>query len=67
MAIGNVMEKGNLIYAYDEKNKQLFAKPFNSKNGAKLMGYTNSTVNIKKGNLVYTYDEKGKQISARPA
>jgi hypothetical protein len=50
-----------------EKNKQLFAKPFNSKNGDKLMGYTNSTVNIKKGNLVYTYDEKGKQISARPA
>ena len=35
MAIGNVMEKGNLIYAYDEKNKQLFAKPFNSKNGDK--------------------------------
>ena len=67
MAIGNVLEKGNLIYVYDEKDKQLFAKPFNSKNGDKLMGYTNSTVNIKKGNLVYTYDEKGKQINARPA
>jgi hypothetical protein len=62
MAIGNAVEKGLLVYVYDEKGRQLYTK-----SGDGLKGYTSSTVNIKLGILIYTYDEKGRQISTTSA
>ena len=62
MAIGLVKEKGNFFYVYDEKGKQLYAKPANS---SQLVGYTSGTVSIQKGGFIYIYYEKGKQVSAK--
>lgn len=49
MAIGSVMEKGSQIIAYDEHNRQLFAKFKGQKPGDGLKGYTGSTVSIQNG------------------
>jgi hypothetical protein len=65
MAIGSVMEKSSQIIAYDEHNRQLFAKFKGQKPGDGLKGYTGSTVSIQNGSQLLTYDEKGHQISAR--
>ncbi len=66
MPIGNAVERGSLVYVYDEKARQLFAKPKGSRPGDGLKGYTGGTVNIQQGSLIYTYDEKGRQISTTP-
>jgi hypothetical protein len=60
MAIASALQRGNVIYAYDEKGRQIFAKP-----GDALVGYTGSSVSIRKGNTVYTYNERGGQIMAK--
>jgi hypothetical protein len=67
MAIGNAVEKGPLVYVYDEKGRQIFAKSRGNRPDDGLKGYTSATVNIKIGNLILTYDEKGRQISATSA
>ncbi len=67
MAIGNAVEKGFLVYVYDEKGRQLFSKTKGSQPGDGLKGYTSSTVNIRNGFLIYTYDERGRQISSTSA
>lgn len=59
MAIGNAIQKGNIVYVYNEKNMQIFSQL------GTLLGYTNSNINIKRGNAVYTYDANGRQIGAR--
>lgn len=68
MAIGNAVQRGNLVYIYDEKGRQISAvSAGNSAKGDGLTGYTGSTVNVRRGNLIYTYNEKGRQISATSA
>ena len=67
MSIGNAVEKGSLIYVYDEHGRQLFARSKGSHPGDGLKGYTSNTVNIQNGSLIYTYDAKGRQISATSA
>jgi len=57
MAISVAVQKGSIVYVYDERNHQLFTK-----NGT-LQGYTSSSVTVKIGSLLYTYDEKARQIS----
>lgn len=59
--ISVAIQKGNLVYAYDEKNHQVFSRL------GTLYGYTSGSVSIKKGDMVYTYDEKGHQISSHLA
>lgn len=67
MAIGNAIEKGPLVYVYDEKGHQIFTKAAGSGPNDGLKGYTSSTVNIRKGPLIYTYDEKGRQVGTKSA
>lgn len=67
MAIGNAVQRGNTVYVYDEKNRQLFSKSAGVSKDGGLKGYTNSTVNISNGTTIYTYDEKGRQISSTAA
>ncbi|ASN87514.1 MULTISPECIES: hypothetical protein [Pectobacterium] len=62
MAIGNAVQRGNFVYIYDEKNRQISCvNAGNAKNGDGLTGYTGSTVNVRRGNFIYTYDERGRQ------
>lgn len=67
MAIGNAVQKGSLVYIYDEKGKQLATVSAGSGKDDGLKGYTSTTVNVRKGSLIYTYDEKGHQKSTTTA
>jgi hypothetical protein len=68
MAIGNTIQKGSVVYVYDEKGRQLGSIPAgNATKGDGLTGYTSTTVNVRKGSFIYTYNEKGRQISSSPA
>ena len=68
MAIGNAVERGSMIYVYDEKGRQLFSTSAgNTSKGDGLKGYTSSTVNIRRGSIIYTYNEKGRQMSTTSA
>jgi hypothetical protein len=58
MAIGNAVQKGNFVYAYDLKGRQLFAKT------GQLHGFTGATVAIRKASFIYTFDENGRQLTA---
>jgi hypothetical protein len=61
MAIGSAVQKGSLVYVYDEKGRQI------GSHSGSLHGYTGSTVSVKRGSLIYTYNEKGQQISSTSA
>lgn len=65
MAIGNVMEKGQHIYIYNEKGTQLACKQKGSKPSDGLKGYTSTTVNVQEGQHIVTYDEKFRQLSSK--
>ena len=64
MAIGNVIQRGSVVYIYDEKNSQIASISAGSGPNDGLEGYTSSTVNIRRGWSIYTYNEKGLQISS---
>ncbi|WP_281071756.1 hypothetical protein [Succinivibrio dextrinosolvens] len=65
MAIGSAIERGRMVYVYDEKGRQLCSKALGS-DGC-LMGYTGTSFSIRKGKMVYVYDEKGHQLSSKIA
>lgn len=67
MAIGNAVQRGSIVYIYDEKGHQTGA--VSAGNGPKdgLKGYTSSTVNVQRGSIIYTYDESGHQIGVTSA
>jgi len=68
MVIGNVVQRGSLVYVYDPKGRVLTILSANgNRPGDGLKGYTASTVNIQQGPVVTTYDERGRQISMIPA
>jgi hypothetical protein len=64
MAIGNAVQRGSIVYIYDEKGRQTAAVSAGSGRGDGLKGYTNSTVNVQRGSIIYSHDEKGRQIAA---
>lgn len=59
MAIAMAQQKGNYVYVYDEKNRQLFTQL------GELQGYTSTIVTVKRNNYLYMYDEKGRQTGSR--
>lgn len=67
MAIGNAVQRGNFVYVYDEKGRQLSALSAGSGREDGLKGYTGSSVSVRRGTFIYTYDERGRQLSATPA
>jgi len=67
MAIGNAVQRGSVIYIYDEKGRQLTAVSSGNGPNDGLRGYTSSTVNVQRGSMIYTYDEKGRQIGVTSA
>ena len=55
MAIANAVQKGSLIYLYDEKGRSLASVPaFNG-----LVGFTSTTVSVRSGGVIYMYNERG--------
>ena len=67
MAIGNAVQRGTLVYLYDENGRQLRTLAAGSGPGEGLTGYTGGTVSIRRGPWIYTYDERGRQVSTTPA
>ncbi|WP_262269579.1 hypothetical protein [Microvirga yunnanensis] len=67
MAIGNAVQRGSVIYIYDEKGRQTGTVSAGSGPRDGLKGYTNSTVNVQRGAVIYTYNEKGRQLSVTAA
>ena len=67
MAISSAIERGALIYAYDERGTTLFAK--NKGNGPNdgLIGFTGSTMTARYGSVITTFDEHGMTIYSKAA
>jgi hypothetical protein len=67
MAIGSAVERGPLIYVFDEHGMTLFAKARGSAHTDGLLGFTDATVTIRRGSIIYTYDDKGITLYAKSA
>ena len=59
MPIANVIQRGPVIYVYNEKSQTLFTKTVGNGPNDGVKGYTSSFVNIQMGRVIYTYNEKG--------
>jgi YD repeat-containing protein len=64
MAIGSAVQRGSLIFVYDEGGRRLTSllAVKGPKDG--LQGYTSSTVSVRRSLLSYTYDERGRRLSS---
>ena len=67
MPIANAVQRGSLVYVYNEKNNQIFTQPAGNGPNDGLKGYTGSSINIKRGSTIYTYNEKGQQTGTTSA
>lgn len=67
MAIGSAIERGSLIYVFDEHGRTLFAKARGNGPDDSLMGFTGSSVTVRFGSTIYTYDQTGMTIFAKAA
>lgn len=67
MAIGSAVQRGNHVYVYDERGRQLAMLQAGTGPRDGLVGYTGATVSIRRGANVFTYDESGRQLSMTPA
>ena len=59
MAIANAVQRGSLIYVYNEKGSLIFTLPSGSGPKDGLKGYTSGGVNVQRGNLIYMYNDRG--------
>lgn len=67
MAISKAIQKGTLIYIYDETGRQqtsISAVGCDPDDG--LQGYMPDAVYVRKGRLMYAYNEKGHLVSRTP-
>ena len=67
MAIGNVVQRGAIIYIYDENNRQINSVPAGNGPNDGLKGYTSTRINVQRGAIIYSYDEQGRQVGSVPA
>jgi hypothetical protein len=67
MAIGSAIERGSLIYVFDEHGRTLFAKAKGNGADDGLLGFSGSSVTARFGSVIYTYDEHGMTIYAKAA
>jgi hypothetical protein len=65
--IGSALERGSLIYVYDEHGRTLFSKAKGSGPDDGLLGFTGSTVTARFGSIIYTYGEDGQTLYAKAA
>lgn len=66
MAIGNAVQRGTLIYVYDQHGNPItsISAPGRWPNDG-LKGFDATSINIQKGTLLYTYDEMGHKVINR--
>ena len=64
MAIGSAVQRGALVYVYDEKGHRLMSLLAGQGPKDGLQGYTSATVSVRRGSLIYTYDERGRRLSS---
>ena len=67
LAIGNVVQRGALIYIYDENNRQINSVPAGNGSNDGLKGYTSTRINVQRGAIIYSYNEHGQQVGCVPA
>ncbi len=67
MSIGNAVQRGSVVYVYDEKNRQIFTVSAGNSSDRGLVGYTSGTVNVQRGRVIYTYNDKGRQVGTTSA
>ena len=67
MAIGMAVQKGGIVYVYDEKGRELATKGAGMGKNDGLKGYTSGTFTVQIGNILYTYNEKGGEVSTTSA
>ena len=67
MAIGSAIERGSLIYVFDERGSTLFAKAKGAGPKDGLVGFTSSSVTIRFGGAIYTFGENGMTLYAESA
>ena len=67
MAIGNAVERGSMVYIYDENMREIASVPAGNGPDVGLKGYTGSRVNVRRGQMIYSYDDKGRQVGSIPA
>jgi hypothetical protein len=58
--IGVAIQRGSLIYVYDEHGRLLTTILA----GDGLQGYTSGTVSVRRGSLLMTYDGQGRRRSS---
>jgi hypothetical protein len=64
MAIASAVQRGQLVYVYDEKGRRLTSLLAGQGPKDGLHGYTSAAVSVRRGPLIYTYDERGRQLSS---
>lgn len=66
MTIGHAVQRGTLIYVYDQDGRQItsISAPGRFPEDG-LKGYTTNSIHVQKGTLIYSYDEAGHQ-AGRP-
>ena len=67
MAIGNAVQRGTVVYIYNEDNKLNGSVPAGNGLNDGLKGYTPSRVNVQRGSLIYSYNENGQLEDSVPA
>ena len=62
--IASVIQRGQVIYVYDERGMPIWSKPIGP---GLLQGYTPATtVTVRLGNMITVYDERGMWQSSIP-
>lgn len=63
MTIGHAVQRGTLIYVYDQDGRQVtsISAPGRFPDDG-LKGYSSNSIHIQKGTLIYAYDEAGHQV-----
>ena len=65
MAIANAVQRGQLAYVYDDKNRLLCSLAAGTGPSDGLTGYTSTVVNIKRGKIIYSFDENGRSTGSQ--
>lgn len=64
MSIANAVQRGRMIYVYNERNQILCSIPVGNGPSDGLKGYTQGQVNVQRGWMIYSYDSKGRLVAS---
>ena len=67
MPIATAVQRGTIVYVYDENGHLVFTTSVGSGPNDGLKNYTNTTVTVQTSIFVYTIDERGRTLFVIPA